>query len=580
MTFAQYWAILMKRWQLVVLCLLIMGPGMFLISIYMTPIYQAQSLIQVVIHSGNNQSDINELLASNQLVQTEAQLAVSGPVIRAVVSHYSGLTADTLAKEASAGPKLNTQLFVVTVHDSDPKRAAALANDIATTLVTQQELAREQENTASQKQLQQEIALTQQQLASTKDHLSQLQEQNAPKSQTDPVVSQMNDLQQHENQWQSALAELELSEAQGNNFLQIDQLAQPATSPVQPNVWINTGAGICVGLLSGLLLVLLIDQMDKRVRTPDVVGELVDWPLLSTVWQTHEGESVINPSGESANIEAYRMLRSSIGFAGVDKPLRYVMVTSAAPQEGKSTIAANLAIFMAKAGKSTLLIDADLRRPSMHEKFGISADKPGLSNAILTCGMSSSSFISTPLLGSHMSFSGRAKILESFIHTVAGVPNLGVMPSGPLPPNPSELLDSLATQRLFQALEHCGAEIIIFDTSPLLGLADSSVLAAKMDGAIVVVDTGKTTKVQIRQMQATLMQTGSRVLGYVVNRQRRSRKFTSYSYYYYYRHSNQQVSEVAQSYNCAGMSCEQVHEKPATCEIVLPSTAQVKQYQQ
>jgi Mrp family chromosome partitioning ATPase len=122
-------------------------------------------------------------------------------------------------------------------------------------------------------------------------------------------------------------------------------------------------------------------------------------------------------------------------------------------------------------------------------------------------------------------------LLEPFVHSV-GIPNLWVMPSGPLPPNPPELLDSKAMQRLLTVIANYGAEVVIFDTPPILGLSDVSILASKMDGTLVVVDITRANKKPLKQMKAVLMQTGARVLGCVVNKQRRSRHDTAYSYYY------------------------------------------------
>src|SRR5205085_11822566 len=121
----------------------------------------------------------------------------------------------------------------------------------------------------------------------------------------------------------------------------------------------------------------------------EALTHLLDWPVLATIRlaQPSKKEAVINPTGRDGNIEAYRILRTNIGFSGIDKPLHSLMITSAVPRDGKSTIAANLAIYMGKAGKTTLLIDADLRRPVLHTLFGISSDKMGLSNAVLAFSM-------------------------------------------------------------------------------------------------------------------------------------------------------------------------------------------------
>jgi Mrp family chromosome partitioning ATPase len=265
------------------------------------------------------------------------------------------------------------------------------------------------------------------------------------------------------------------------------------------------------------------------VRSAETLSELLKWPILSTIWvaRSSRSERVINPGGRDANVEAYRMLRSSIGFSGVDKPLHTLLITSAVPRDGKSVVASNLAIFMAKAGKTTLLIDADLRRPTLHEKFSLPEDSKGLSNAVLA-------FSSSLPVGSHAGQmqADASPRLDAFAHSV-GIPNLLVMPAGLLPPNPTELLESKAMQRFLAALARSSIEVIIFDAPPLLGLSDASLLASKVDGTIVVVDITRANKKNLKQTGTLLVQAGANVLGVVVNKQKRQRKDLAYSYYYY-----------------------------------------------
>jgi non-specific protein-tyrosine kinase len=281
--------------------------------------------------------------------------------------------------------------------------------------------------------------------------------------------------------------------------------------------------------------------LDTRVRTVEDLTKLVDWPVLATVWRPDASkdkkgsleDDLVNPPAHSPNVEAYRILRTNLGFAMLDKPLQTLMVTSAVPEEGKSTTAANLAIFMAKAGKKTLLIDADLRRPSLGKRLHLPPDRMGLSNAIVACAKSLSA-ASGSLWKSSTPFPTGDFSLNSYTHSV-GIPNLQVVPAGPLPPNPPELLDSKAMESLQVALAGSGAEVIIFDAPPMLGLSDASILAAKVDGILLVVDIGRANKKNIEQMKTLLTQSGGKVLGCVVNKQPRKRKDTSYYSYYYYR---------------------------------------------
>lgn len=467
MTIEQYWTILVKRWRLIIMCFLLVGAGASIGSKLTTPLYQSTVLVEVVVDSETNLANYTSLLASDQLVQTEAILATSDPVLREVASHYKGLTAEQIAREVTSTPKLNSQLFEIDVVDPSPKRAAELANDIAATLVKQQ------------------LQMTQQ------------------------------------------------------SYLLIAQPAQPRLRPVQPSTLTNTSTGLVIGLLLGILLAAMLELLDTRVRTSEVLTHLLDWPVLATIWQAASKEDIISPMGLNANAESYRILRTNIGFSAIDKPLHTLVVTSPLPGDGKSVVAANLAIFMAKAGKNTLLIDANLRRPMLHEVFGLPANRMGLSNAVLafsaltTATASAEDKFLTPNTpaGSSNTSNVTKLSLDPFVYAV-DIPNLLVMPSGPLPPNPPELLDSKAMQRLLTALGSYEAEVVIFDTPPLLGLSDASILASKVDGTLVVVDITRANKGNLRQLKAVLARTGARVLGCVVNKQPLKRNDTNYSYYY------------------------------------------------
>src|SRR6266480_700837 len=150
MTVEQYWTILRKRWKLILTCFIVVALGAYIGSKLLTPLYQSSALVQVTVRSQNNQADYTSLLASDELVQTEAQLATSNPVLNVVASHYPGMTAEQLARNVTATSKLNTQLFEIDVLDASPTRAAALANDIAATLINQQRQETQLENSREQ----------------------------------------------------------------------------------------------------------------------------------------------------------------------------------------------------------------------------------------------------------------------------------------------------------------------------------------------------------------------------------------------------------------------------------------------
>ncbi|RXT03684.1 CpsD/CapB family tyrosine-protein kinase [Ammoniphilus sp. CFH 90114] len=202
--------------------------------------------------------------------------------------------------------------------------------------------------------------------------------------------------------------------------------------------------------------------------------------------------------------EAYKTLRTNIQFAGIDRELKTIMVTSTGPSEGKSTTVANLAVVMAQSEKRTLLIDADLRKPTVHHTFDL-ANRQGLT---------------TYLAGQDR--------LEDVIQATEA-PNLDVMSSGPIPPNPAEMLNSKVMTRLLEELSVQYDQILI-DTPPLIAVADAQILASKVDGVILVVNSGMTNREIAVKAKQQLENAKANILGVVLN----NKQIKGDSYYYYY----------------------------------------------
>lgn len=214
----------------------------------------------------------------------------------------------------------------------------------------------------------------------------------------------------------------------------------------------------------------------------------------------------INP--KSPISEAYRALRTNIEFSAVDEQLKVIMLTSAGPGEGKSTTAANLAVAYAQADKKVLLIDADLRKPTMHHTF-LKTNRRGLTNIIAGQG------------------SSKEIIMETDIN------NLDLLTSGPVPPNPSEILGSKRMNAILEELKLI-YDVIIIDTPPALAVTDAQIVATKCDGVILVVDSGKVKREAAIKVKANLEHVKARILGVVLNNLDRKNSDAYYYYYYYY----------------------------------------------
>jgi capsular exopolysaccharide synthesis family protein len=200
--------------------------------------------------------------------------------------------------------------------------------------------------------------------------------------------------------------------------------------------------------------------------------------------------TITNP--RSPISEAYRTLRTNLEFTSLDKPIRSMVVTSAAPEEGKSTTLANLAVAVAQAGRKVILLDCDLRRPSLHQIFD-ARNTPGFTDM-----MRDDALMSKPPLQE------------------TGVPNLYLLPSGTLPPNPAELLGSRRMSEVIAALlQH--AEMVLFDAPPVIAVTDAAVLASKVDAVLLVISAGKTKREQAKKAKALLDKVNAHLIGTVLN---------------------------------------------------------------
>lgn len=278
-------------------------------------------------------------------------------------------------------------------------------------------------------------------------------------------------------------------------------------APVSPKPVRDGVLGGILGLMVGVGAAFLLEQMDTRIRTrADAEGVLDPHPLLAIVPVTEGGTPeriAVEEDPKGAAAEAFRILRTAVQFVSVDRPVHTVLVTSPYAQDGKSTVAANLAVATAQAGRKTLLIESDLRRPRVHDFLGV-PQTPGITDVLV----------------------GRARL--GAVIRPTRVRGLAVLPVGPLPPNPAELLGSRKMADLI-AQTRALADVVILDSPPALPVADPTVLAPLVDGLILVLRAGVTHRERAREALATFERLGVRVLGGVLNAAP-----TSSGYYRYY----------------------------------------------
>lgn len=310
------------------------------------------------------------------------------------------------------------------------------------------------------------------------------------------------------------------------------ELIEEATEPTEPESPkpVRDGAlGVFVGLLFGVGFSFLREQLNDRLRSAAEVAEISGLPLLARLPLDEEtargaGGVIVVDRPNSPLAEAVRSLRTSIQYLGVDKPIKLIVVTSSLPGEGKSLVAANLATMFAQADYRTLLVSADLRRSSIDELFGKHAASPGLTGVI------------APIKGGrpHSGSNGNGRTAPDSLGAVVKTPvnNLLLLPSGPTPPNPAELLGSSRMTSLL-ADWAASADVVILDTPPLLAVTDAAVLAARSDGVVLVAAVNETKRDALKQSVEILEGTGARLLGVVANKVQRSGE-NAYYYGSYY----------------------------------------------
>jgi capsular exopolysaccharide synthesis family protein len=291
--------------------------------------------------------------------------------------------------------------------------------------------------------------------------------------------------------------------------LSVPHPATVPSDPIKPNKILNIGLGLVVGLLLGVGVAVLREVLDNTVKGPSDFEEMgvAVLGLVPFDKRTPRSPIAFRSDPHSARSEAYRQLRTNLQFVDVDNPPRIIAVTSAVPGEGKTTTAINLAAALAETGARVCLVEADLRRPSIAKALGLVGDV-GFTTVVI----------------------GKAPV-ETVLQNAGR--NLAVLTSGPVPPNPSELLISRHAKQVIADLAR-NVDFTIIDTPPLLPVTDGAELATIADATLLVHHSGKTTRDQALRSVQALQKVGKRPVGVILNMITRSAGKYDYEYAYYY----------------------------------------------
>lgn len=494
----------LRWWWLLPIAGLLAGGAAFFFTQDLPPTYIATATLQVgrTLTSTNPNSGEYELVA--RLANTYANLAyrevVVGPVKEA-------LNLRELPRFETR-PQVNGQLLDIIVTDSNPELAAAVANALAQELIRQVPA---QGDASMQSFVQDQINRIKENILNTEAEINRLQlALGAVRSAAElaAINDQIRLLNQRAEQLQTNLARLLSSTPQGaNNTLTLYQAADVPTQPQSANRWLALGLAAVSAVSMAVAFAYLIEYLDNTLRRTEDINQILPYPVVGTIVEMRKARALGMVSiGEelwSPAAEAFRALRTNLEFAAVDAPVKTILVTSAQPADGKSSVAYNLALMIARSDKRVALLDADMRRSSLNDLPGL-VRQAGLSDV----------------------FRNRATLREAS-HTLADT-TLTVIPSGTPPPNPTELL---ASRRMNQILQQLAEEydVVIVDGPPFL-VSDAWVLASKVDGVLVVVRPGHTPRQSAKVMAEQLRRVNARVLGVALNRVQRGRDYYMHNY--------------------------------------------------
>ena len=461
--------------------------------------YSASAQLLLQPSGGSVNLNNNPASVSPTDVLTALQLATSAPVKEGVTKKIGS------APSISATQVGQTNVIQLTATSTSPREAAEVANSYADNFVSYERQVALSNLTAAETQLQSQIS-------SIDAQVGALEGQNAQSSSTSNRITA---LVNEEAVLKEQLAQLEVSGAASPGGLEVVSPATIPNSPSSPKKLEDGLIGLMVGIVLGLGVAFLLEYLDDRVYSTDDVERVCPGsPLLALVpvlasWRDSKTPVVVTLSDPGSPVaESYRSLRTSLQFAGQDRPIKTILVTSASATEGKTSTVSNLAVVLASAGQRVVVVSADLRRPRVGQFFDMS-EEVGLTSVILD-----------------------ESTLAEALHPVQGVEHLALLGTGKLPPNPAELLQGTRTTEILETLTGT-FDIVLIDSPPVLPVTDAVVLAGRADATILVVAAGRTKRGDLAHAAETLAQVDAPRVGIVLNAVTRE---SGYGYRYGYNH--------------------------------------------
>jgi len=537
MALEDYWRAIVKWWWLLLASMVVASISSYL-SVSRAPrIYQATTTVIVGQSLSKADPTYSDFSIGQQLAQTYVNMVRRRPVLEGAAGAL-GLSYTPRGEDVSAQIVPGTQLVEISVRDTDAERARALADAVAQQLIeaTPGDAAEDQERRTfvenQLRDLEVNIEATQVEI---EDEQERLDASNSARA-IQQYQNNIEALQQKLTSYQANYASLLNSVEGGANYISVIEPAVTPWAPISPQVFETVALAAAIGLALAVGGALLIEFLDDTVKIPTDLERATGLPTLGAIapmyGKVYESKLATLKNPLSIVAEAFRALRTNIEYYSLDEPIHSLVLTSAGPSEGKSVILANLAIVMAQTGRSVILVDADMRRPRQHEIFGLDNSR-GLSDAIYEGAQDLASYgheLDKELVAGLSEDDSTGRFNE-YVREV-GLGKLEVVTAGTIPPNPADLLGSERMTQLVEGL--CKeADIVLFDSPPVLAVTDAVVLSRLTDGVLLLADSGHTRSSALKQALEQLRQVDAKLLGTVLNRvSARGDGYHSYQGYY------------------------------------------------
>ena len=497
-----YLDILKRRaWVIIIVAALVMAV-VTSAGLVIPPKYEAKVTMRVLVDVGVANLSMSNTYAE-RLMNTYGRVLTSGPLLAETIDRLSpetsSLTVSVLRKEMVQIEVIpDTELITVAVQDRDPVLAQDIANMLATLLIEYAQDFYVGSSQSTRQILELQLADMEVEIEDDRQRLAAMLAEGQTGAEVETLSRQ---IELKEDTYNSLLDSYETARLGGSLRANNITIVEPASLPRVPiNGFGLTEAGIslAVGISGGIGLALVLENLDTRIHSPQQLERLTHMPVLGTIslgllpWNSPE---YVDGTGNHSIEEAYRLLATNLQSLRREAVLQTILITSAMPKEGKSTVALNLAQVLAERGQTVFLVGSDLRRPSIARLLDIEDDRPGLSN----------------LLVEHASPSPES--LGQAMYP-ARQPSLFVIPGGPKVANPTALLASPSMESLLHYLAAQG-QTTLLDAPPVLGTADVSVLTSRVDGVVLVVRQSQTRREQLLAAIKQLDASHARVIGIV-----------------------------------------------------------------